>query len=76
MSITILGVHLGKDLNLCLLDGKFVVIQEVESIMLITIQGALRGKDQIQKDYSISSTGKVNDNMSSNKAIKDFFILR
>lgn len=76
MSITIPEARLGKDHSLYLLDGKFVEIQEVEFIMLIITQEAPRGKDQIQKDYNISNTGKVKGNMSFNKAIKDFFILR
>lgn len=76
MSITILEAHLGRDRSLCLLDGKFVEIQEVEFIMSIIIQEAPRGKGQIQNDYNISNIGKVKDNMSFNKAIKDFFILR
>lgn len=77
MSIIILEAHLGKDLkSLCLLDGKFVAIHAVEFITLIIIQEARRGKDQIQRDYSTGNTGKVKDNTLSNKAIRDFFILR
>lgn len=76
MLITILEARLGRDHSLCLLVGKFVEIQEVEFIMWIIIQEVPRGKGQIQKGYNISNIGKVKGNMSYNKAIKDFFILR
>lgn len=76
MWITILEAHLGKDRNLCPPDGKFVVIQEVEFTMLITIQEVLHGKDLTQRDYSISNTGKVKGSTLFNREIKDSSILR
>lgn len=76
MSITILEVHRGRDLSLCLLDGRFVAIRGVEFIMLIIIQEVLPGKDQIQRDYNTSNTGKEKGSMLFNKGIKGSSIRR
>lgn len=76
MSIIILEVHRGRDPSLCLLDGRFVATRGVEFITSIITQEVLPGKDQIQKDYNISNTGKVKGSMSFNRGTKGSSIRR